>query len=361
MTERDDGTYEMLWDCPRCSTPKLLGVTHRHCPACGAPQDPTQRYYPSEEDKVAVHNHVYFGADKTCPACDTPNGANATFCSGCGMPLDGSAKEVVGRSDQQANENQQFVGETVGAARQAVRDQRDAKVSQALGKGKAEVKGMSTGVKIALIAIPIVAVIGILVFVLFFWKREAAVEVEGHRWARTIEIERYDNVKESAWCDSMPRGAKKLSSSKEKRSTKKVKDGEECKKRRKDNKDGTFKEVRECKPKFKEEPVYDNKCRYSIDKWKTVRTEKAEGTAKSPEPHWPEYKLTKEGKCKGCERVGDKSATYEILFVDRKESETHECEVDEAKWTSSEVGSKWVAEVGVVSTGLDCDSFKPAP
>ncbi|MEM6994707.1 MAG: zinc ribbon domain-containing protein [Myxococcota bacterium] len=358
MRVDDDGTYEMLWDCPRCGTDKLLGVSHRHCPACGAPQDPTQRYYPSEEDKVAVENHVYFGADVACPGCDTPNAANATFCVGCGMPLSGAGKEVVGRSDQ-LEQAGGFVGETVGAAKQEVRDRRDAQVASALGKTAPEKKPMSTGLKIALIAIPIVVVVSTLVYVLAFWKRQTSIEVEGHRWTRTIAIERYDKVTESAWCDSMPRGAKKLSSSKEKRSTKKVKDGEECKKRRKDNKDGTFKQVRECKPKFKEEPVYDNKCKYTIDKWKTVRTEKAEGQSRSPAPAWPAFKLVKEGKCKGCERVGDKSATYEILFVDPKASETHECEVDEATWNATEVGSAWVAEVGVVSTSLDCDSFKP--
>ena len=359
MQERDAGTYEMLWDCPRCGTGKLLGVTHRHCPACGAPQDPNYRYYPSDEDKVAVQNHVYYGADKMCAGCETPNGANSTFCAGCGMPLEGATKEVAGRGDQLAGVGEGFAGENVGAAKQELRDRRDAQVAAAQGKIGTE-SGMSTGLKIALIAIPIVLVIGVLIFVLFFWKRETTVEVEGHRWKRAITVERYDTVTESDWCDSMPRGAIKISSSKEKRSTKKVKDGEECKTRRKDNKDGTFKEVKECKPKYREEPVYDQKCRYKIDKWKTVRTETAEGQSTDPKPHWPEVTLKKEGKCKGCERIGDKTATYELLFVDPKENETHECEVAEGLWGSTEVGSQWIAEVGVVSTGLDCDSFKPA-
>ena len=33
-------TYEMMWDCPYCGTKHLLGLTHRHCPNCGAARSP---------------------------------------------------------------------------------------------------------------------------------------------------------------------------------------------------------------------------------------------------------------------------------------------------------------------------------
>ncbi len=56
--------YEMLWDCRHCGSKKLLGLTHRHRPQCGAPQNPSERYFPSEDEKVAVQNHVYYGADR---------------------------------------------------------------------------------------------------------------------------------------------------------------------------------------------------------------------------------------------------------------------------------------------------------
>ena len=53
--------YEMLWDCAYCATPKLLGKSHRHCPKCGAPQDPERRYFPADSEKVAVEDHVPVG------------------------------------------------------------------------------------------------------------------------------------------------------------------------------------------------------------------------------------------------------------------------------------------------------------
>lgn len=361
MREEELGTYEMLWDCPACGTPKLLGIQHRHCPACGSPQDPERRYYPSDEDKVAVQDHVYQGADKICPACGTANAGAAQFCVGCGSPLEGDAKQAFARTEQQVAEGQAFGGESVKDARDEARARRDAQVQQELGKGAPASPGMSRGLKIGLIVGGVVLLVGVLVFVFFFWKKEAFVEVQGHRWARTIEIETFKEVRDSAWCDQLPRKARRVTKKKEQRSTKQVQDGETCVKKRKDNRDGTFKEVKECKPKYRDEPVYDQKCYFEIDKWVTERTEKAEGQGKDPAPSWPAVTLTREGTCKGCQREGKRSQTYTLLFVDKKEGESYDCDVEQPKWESTEVGSKWKAEVGVVSSGIECDDLQPAP
>ena len=58
--------YEMLWNCGACGSEKLLGVTHRHCPNCGAAQEASRRYFPSDEEKVAVADHRYTGVDHQC-------------------------------------------------------------------------------------------------------------------------------------------------------------------------------------------------------------------------------------------------------------------------------------------------------
>ena len=114
MSERDLGTYQMLWDCPSCDTPKLLGLDHRHCPNCGAAQEPARRYYPSDEDKIAVRDHRYTGKDKICPACESPASALAHNCGNCGSPLD-EAKEVKTREEQRAS-GSSLVGLTSVAA-----------------------------------------------------------------------------------------------------------------------------------------------------------------------------------------------------------------------------------------------------
>jgi hypothetical protein len=360
MQERELGTYEMLWDCPACGTPKLFGIQHRHCPACGSPQDPNARYYPSEADKVAVQHHVYQGADVICPACATPNAAAAQFCVGCGSPLGPGAKQAHARAEHQVAGGQAFAGETIKDARTEARGRRDAQVQRELGKGKAPAPGMSRGLKIGLILGGIALLIAVLVFVFVFWKRQATMEVEGHTWARAIDVEVFDTVRDSAWCDELPRGARNVSRSKEQRSTKQVEDGKECVKKRKDNRDGTFKEVEECKPKYRSEPVYDQKCRFEIDKWAVRRTEEAKGQGKSPEPSWPAVKLAKPGTCKGCEREGARKEVYGLRLLDPKEGEAHECEVPRATWDAAEPGSQWTLEVKVVGGGLDCETLAPA-
>ncbi len=88
----DSNVYEMLWDCQFCGAKGNLGLSHRFCPNCGAPQNPDSRYYPSDEEKVAVHDHVFVGVDVTCPACNELNSAAAEFCGQCGSPLTEGAR-----------------------------------------------------------------------------------------------------------------------------------------------------------------------------------------------------------------------------------------------------------------------------
>jgi hypothetical protein len=360
MQQRELGTFEMLWDCPACGTPKLLGIQHRHCPACGSPQDPAARYYPSEQDKVAVQDHVYQGADVLCPACGTANAAASQFCVGCGSPIGADAKQAVGRVEHQVAAGQVFAGETIKDARAEARARRDARAQHELRKGRPASSGPSPRMKLGLIVGGVLLLCAVLVWVFVFWKREATMEIEGHRWARTIDVEVFDTVRDSAWCDELPRGARRVGKSREQRSTKQVQDGQECVKRRQDNRDGTFKEVEECKPKYRSEPVYDDRCHFDIDKWVVRRTEESAGQGKRPEPSWPAVKLAKTGSCKGCEREGARRQLYMLRLLDRRAGQAHECAVDEATWQKAEPGSQWTVEVKVVGGGLDCETLRPA-
>jgi len=361
MQERELGTYEMLWDCPACGTPKLLGIQHRHCPACGSPQDPSARYYPSDQDKIAVQDHVYQGADLVCPACTTANAGAAQFCVGCGSPLGPDAKQAAARAEQQAAMDQAFAGESIKDARAEARAHRDAQVQRELHKGATAKPGMSRGLKIGIIVGGLALVLAAVIFVLFFWKREAGVEVEGHRWARTIEVQVFDEVRDSAWCDQLPRKARSVTRKKEKRSTKKVEDGETCVKKRKDNRDGPLKEVPEGKPNCRDEPAPAPTCTSEIDPRATRRTEKASGQSRTPEPAWPAVTLTKPGTCKGCEREGQRRESYWLRLVRKDEGEADECMVERALWDRTEVGARFTVKVGVVGNGLDCETFQPAP
>jgi hypothetical protein len=202
-------------------------------------------------------------------------------------------------------------------------------------------------------------VLMVTVFTLCLWTKPVALTVASHAWERSIEIEQRKEVRESSWCDQLPAGASDVSRSKEVRSHRQVKDGETCSTRRKDNGDGTFKETRECKPKFKDEPVYDDKCSYRVARWAHERTEKATGSSVKETPAWPKVRLSRTGDGLGAEREGKRTEAYRVVYRD-PQGKTHDCDFPEAKWAGIADGSRWVGQGGVVTGALSCDSLKPA-
>jgi hypothetical protein len=351
-SEHAEKTYEMLWDCSYCKTPKLLGLTHRHCPNCGAPQDPTLRYFPSDAEKVAVQDHVYAGADKLCPACLVPNGARANNCGNCGSPLDGG-KALQTRADQVHAEGQAFAGENEELARRALAS----KPAGALAE-LAVPPPPARSWKLPLLVAFALALMSVL-FVTCFWTKSVDLVVTGHTWTREVQIEQLASKSESAWCDAMPGDATSVTRTREARSERQVPDGETCATRRKDNGDGTFKEVKECTPKHRSEPVYDQKCSYRVNRWTHERSEKASGTSTKDQLVWPAVHLASTGTSVGAEREGKRVETYTVTLTDPANS-THDCSVSQSRWTAASDGSRWSGKSGVVTGALDCDSLVPA-
>lgn len=332
----EEATYEMMWDCKYCGQKKLLGLTHRFCAGCGAPQDPAARYFPPDDEKVLVKDHPMTGADLACPACKQPMSRAAKCCTNCGSPIDKGA-EVALRADVVVP---------------------DAGVT-AWGPGAppappAPKKGFPV-VLAVLGAVGALLVIGVLVMI--FWKRDAALEVTGHAWERNIAIERFETSRRTGWCDEVPSGARELSRRREQRGTKQVQDGETCQTRKKDQGNGTYKEVRECKPKYKSDPVYADKCDFEVVEWRPVRTLSEKGANPKDPPKWPVVSLTRPGSCLGCEREGPRSEKYTVKFADRSAGSEASCDLPESRWASFPKGSKWKGSVRVMTGGVDCDSL----
>lgn len=308
-------TYEMMWDCEYCGSKKLLGKTHRHCPECGAPQNPSKRYFPPDHEKVAVEDHVFVGADQHCPACREPQSAAVKHCTNCGSPIAGGK----------------------GVARHA---------DVVLGPGGAPVapapeKKGGGGKIIAIIGVVVLLVVAFFV-VRTFWTQEAAVEVTGHSWKREIAIERFEEVEESGACKDMPRDAKVLRRSKPE---------PKCVTRKIDQGDGTFKEKEEC-----DEPV--ERCTYRVTKWKVARTLKESGRGLDGEPVWPKVKLSRTGSCLGCEREGRRTESYVVHFTDTKSGDDMTCSFSDAsKWKKFDEGTTWRGEKRVLGGDLDCGSL----
>ena len=191
--------------------------------------------------------------------------------------------------------------------------------------------------------------------VFFFWTEEKGVTVDSHSWSRSIDIERYQTVKEGDWQSNVPLKAYKKSCFEKKHSTKQVPDGETCSTKKKDNGDGSFREVEECKTKYKDVPVMKMYCNYSIDKWakyKTLTEEKND-----LKPFWPTTSIKPCSLVKlGCEKEGKKSERYLLNLID-SEGGKHECAFPQKEWKGINVGTQKKMQFRVVDGGIDCGSW----
>lgn len=331
MSEGREKIYEMFWDCPYCGSIKLLGKTHRHCPVCGAAQDPDVRYFPPDDEKVAVQDHVYYGADRVCESCGEPNSARSRFCAGCGSPLEGASEASL--------------------VRDPGGDETTAKRPAAAKKSK---KGLVVGLIIGGIVLLLVAAAA----VLLLWKQTVAISVAGHTWSREMQIEDFAPRSRSEWCDRMPADASKVTRKREVRSYKKVPDGKECTTSRKDKGDGTYSSKKKCKTKYRKEPVYGQKCYFTVNRWEYSRSVTARGRSLAEAPVWPRFELGKTGRSIGAEREGRRIEKYTVHFTG-PEGMTAACDFPQNSWAAFQVNSQWDGEAGVVTGVLDCSTLRP--
>ncbi|MBK1648571.1 hypothetical protein [Rhabdochromatium marinum] len=343
--DRDGDTYEMLWDCAYCGTSGLLGLSHRFCPNCGSPQQAEQRYFPSDAQKVAVRDHVYTGADRLCPACATPNAAASGFCQQCGAPLS-EAAEV-----QRAARESRNAGETF-AASAPVRQQSQPGSVPSAPSSSAQPQRRSPWLWAGLGVLALLVVIGL---IFFFWRVEIQASVETTGWKKEIQIERYQSVRDSAWCDSIPADAYRVDHAREVRSYRKIPDGETCRTRRIDQGDGTYRESRSCTTNYRKEPVYDDKCRFTVDRWRYARSLVAQGQDR--QPHWPIVSGLREGQCLGCERPGRRLSEYSVTFTDQQ-GRRERCPIKEPLWRQLHQGDRLRAQRRVMDKGIVCASIE---
>lgn len=325
--QNGEQTYEMLWDCAYCGASKLLGVTQRYCPECGAAQDPDKRYFPADDDKVTLEDHRYVGADRMCPYCNEAQSAAAKHCTACGGDFEG-AKQASLKQEQ-----------LLGPSGEPAQAHAAAPASKASGEAPKQASNSGPS-RLAMVLGLLALVLISLVLVNTFWTKEAKVEVSGLSWTRSIAIESYREFEDKGPCNKVPAGAKVLSRKK----GKKV-----CKKRRVDQGDGSFKEKKECtKPK--------EVCTYRARAWKKVRSVKQTGGV-GDAPAWPATNIRRHGQCKGCERPGAKTEVYRVKFKDTKSKKVHGCTFDQNKWKSFKVGTQYNAKLGGLSGGLRCSAL----
>ncbi len=332
MELSDDGleseeSFQMLWDCKSCGKEKLLGVDHRFCPSCGGAQDPSSRYFPEDGDEISIANHEYTGADWMCDFCETPNSDKANRCVGCGAGKDGSSPV-----------------DLINTPQPTIID-------------KSPTEKTNKGYLKYIIGFLILAIVS-LILVFNFSTKDETVTVDGFEWKRTIQIERFQAIYDSSFCDQLPFDHYRTISKKSKvYKTEKVLDGETCKQVKVDKGDGSFKKKKKCTDKFKTKKLSKDFCRFQAHRW--VAHRKVEEKGIDQEPKWPLVNLPKPTLFKG--RLGsereasNRSETYNVFLKTPEKSTT--CSLDELKWKALKMGQKVLVKVKKMTGNVSCGSI----
>jgi hypothetical protein len=349
-----EGTYQMLWDCRFCGTKKLLGVTHRHCPNCGAAQDPEWRYFPAEADMVRLEDHQYVGADKMCPACGQPNSAASTYCVACGADL--ATGEVV----QTRGMRELGTGSAeTDTRRDVTKDKFDAEMSRIQAEEQAQpvFLGLQKTQLWVIGGVLLLLVICAGIIFAVTYRKDAKGTVDKLTWSRTVEIETFTQVSDGDWRDSMPGDAYDRSCSEKRSGSERVAVGshEEC--RDVDQGDGSMR--RECRTvtDYENRDVYDTWCDYRVDRWVETREVKSEGVGSSdPAPYWPDVTLSAGSGRFGQEREGKHHEDYAV-HIRESGGKEYTCTFDDqAEWQRYTPGAAVTMKVDLTGSA-DCGSL----
>jgi hypothetical protein len=341
--------YEMQWDCKFCGTTKLLGKTHRFCPNCGAQQDSTWRYFPSDAEKVAVQDHVYVGADRICPACNSLNSGKSEFCGNCGAGLTEAAQAKEGATRTRDEDAGAFQAENLRERQEQAQYPQAAAAAQAKPQGKANITCF-------IVMLVVVGIVAAGIFILTR-TREASAYVTGFEWERTVQIERLSPISGSSICDRMPITAYNVSRNYEQVGSQRVPDGQECSVAQVDQGDGTFREERRCETTYRDEPVYGYVCYYTVNSWVNSRVARADGD-KDTEPFWPRTGVTSNCLTLGCERESNRSEAY-VLEFRGDGNRTFTCPVSYALWDETGMERSFTLEIGAALGNIVCSSLEP--
>ncbi|MCV2358472.1 hypothetical protein LNV08_05735 [Paucibacter sp. TC2R-5] len=336
---QDDQHFEMWWDCPHCHATGLLGLTHRHCPHCGAAQDASRRYFPPEGKEIEAKHHRYVGADWQCGYCGSPNAASAKFCINCSAGQDGSKPVALVHegADQSSPRPLAGSGASAGAA-----------ATSSAPRARHWPWGWLLGaVLLALLASAITA---------YLMTRDNEVSLVAKSWERSIAIERLNELRDSDWCDQMPSDAYGVWRSRELRSHRQVADGQTCSNERVDNGDGSFRYQKSCITNYRQEPVYDMRCSYKVLRWRTDRQVVANQLS-HPEPTWPTVDLPSrlfQSKKVGTERQGAQTERYMLSLQGQRLQDSWTCTVKPEVWAKLSVGAQLTLPVRLLG-GAACE------
>jgi len=281
---------EGKWRCPYCAS--VNRGAELACNGCGATRDKDVTFF-LEEDAPEVTDEALLaqaggGADWLCEFCQTSNQQKESRCGHCGAER-GTSPSRPERELPLASALMSSATPPPGAPPTAPR------------KGRRGC-GIVAAV-LLLLSLGFCAVVSYLAF----RKTEETVTVAGFEWERTIQVEAWRTVQESAWEGEQPGGARVVGRSREVRRTDREQVGtERVRVGSRDKGNGFFEDVYEDRPVYRSKDVYDTRIRYEIEKWVPDRT--ARSTGRDQAPRWPDPGLH------GREREARRSEKYEVVL-----------------------------------------------
>jgi hypothetical protein len=300
-------TYEGKWRCVRCSTVNLGRFLN--CQTCGVKRDDDVEFFlddavPEITDAEQLRQ-ANAGADWVCQYCGGNNRAFDLRCTSCG--------------NTRSAEDKQLTEETRGIDDWSESRQKAAQTSFPNFQKHQPKTSFLNGrlFKLGLLCLGILAPLFIILFGVLVYVSTLSypvdVEVTGLEWQRSIAIEEYRTVTETAWEGQVPANVRVQSSERALHHTdqvptgsrqvpetysEQVSDGTEryvC--GRKNKKNGYFEDVYCTRTKYKtvtktrtrtetiyqSVPVYRTRYTYLIDKWMPAGEKATSGTNFSPQ------------------------------------------------------------------------------
>lgn len=324
---------EGRWDCPTCGTEGIRGRVTT-CQACGTPRPEGIRFYlPEDEPEVTdaeLLRQAGAGADWICEHCGAGSRADQDDCAGCGAPR-GSSPE---RETHEYDEDE--------VPRSGKPERRNAMAPPPSTKRGGMRRLVRWGIGAAAVA-GVVAVVT---------PSKVAARVADKSWERTVQVERYRTVEEEGW--SIPEGGREQRHWRALHHYRQVYDHTERRTREVSERVQTGTESYSCgkvdhgngyfsdktctravyetrshtetydEPVYRQEPVYQTRYRYEIERWLPERVARAAGGI-ADEPVWPETRLGSR------ERDGERKEVYTLTFRDEK-GKSYSKEVPRAQW-----------------------------
>lgn len=340
-------TYEGKWRCLRCSTVNL--GRNLNCQSCGVKRDENVEFF-LEDDTTTVSDENLLrqanaGVNWLCRYCGGNNRAFDAQCSSCG-----NARSA---ADKQLNEETRGVNDWNEAAQKAYFTAQQQNVQSSSTQNSFfrsrifKFALLSFGVLVPLI----VVFFGVLIYISTL-TYPVEIEVTNLEWQRTIKLEEYKTVTETAWDGEVPKEARVQSNERALHHTDKVpngtrqvhetyseqvSDGTEkyvCGRKNKGN--GYFEDVYCTRTKYKsvsktryktetiykDVPVYKTRYTYLMDKWISAGEKTTSGDDFNPK--WADVsvdnvKMREAGRTESynliCKDLGGKNKLHKIKLT----------------------------------------------